>query len=191
MKNYEFFRKSIVCRIVVILLFGTLVGAMSGHAEDAVKPSSSVKEEAPHDVILNLTYEIGDFDYPKMSGRYGFTVTKTSIYNKGNFHIGGNLSYLMNYGLVENGGFIFGLGPNFRFDFSKNVFINIPMDVLLNMNFYSEGLETKTATSWGFKVCPSIYAFVSKAFGFFVGPGVFFSKDHTSIGMQCGIAISF
>lgn len=191
MKTYK---SLILSRISALLFVVTLFGTFNAKAQQvAGTPTtvpSTVKEEVDHNVILNLMYQMCDFDAPKLSGLYGFNVTGTSFYHNGNIHVGANFSILTNYGIVNDGGLAYGLGPNFRFDLTKNVFINIPLDVMLGIAYHTEDLESKTDTSWGFNIAPSIYAFFSKNLGVFIGPGVTFAKS-SSVGMQCGVAISF
>lgn len=142
-----------------------------------------------HPYFAVAQYQMTSFDYPKESSAYGLGVYATSISHWGRFHIGANVDFSVNAGVIDDWGCLVGFGPSARIDITKHLFVNVPVDATCEVNF-PEG-TTDTKTSWGCKIAPSIHAFFSDRFGLFVGPSVKLDAGDPKFGMQAGLSYSF
>lgn len=155
--------KKIITFIVALASLGNVFAQTSENPTD---------DSLPHNVILDIEYQISNFEYAKNSGKYGFGINRTSFDGKSSkkFHAGANFHMDWNAGLVSDFSIMFELGPSFRYDISNNCLINVPLNVLLNLLPYREDGKSKTDVSWGLRLGPSLYYFFSKSVGIFAGP---------------------
>lgn len=160
---------------------------------NATKRIDSDGNTVYHHFIVPLQYQMQTFDFPKESSLYGTGLVLTSISHWGKFHVGANVNLSINAGIVDDSGMIVDFGPSARYDLvDKRLFINMPVNVTCGC-YWPEG-TTDTQTSWGMRITPSLYAFITDHIGIFAGPQVIFdfsSGSKASFGMQAGVAISF
>lgn len=180
----------------IITLIATLANFFSvsaQYSEDS--PGDRIDSEGNtvhHWFFCTAQYQFSDFDYFKESGNYGLGMVITSISHWGPLHVGANVNFSINSGLVDNSGCIIDFGPSARVDITKDVFINIPFNAVCYVTF-PKG-STDTETSWGAKISPSIHAFITDRLGLFLGPQMvmgFKSGEKTTFGGQFGISYSF
>jgi len=141
-----------------------------------------------HPFFAVAQYQMGDFDVAKYSSSYGVGLMATSISHWGVFHVGANVNFGINAGIVDDWGCIIDFGPSVRVDISKSCFINMPVDAVCVATF-PEGEDTQTA--WGAKIAPAVHMFATDRFGIFAGPQFTIGEDGTSIGMAAGISYAF
>lgn len=160
---------------------------------NATKRIDSDGNTVHHHFIVPLQYQMESFDFPKESSIYGTGFVLTSISHWGKFHIGANLGLSLNAGILDDWSMICDFGPSARYDLiDKRLFINMPLTVVCACS-WSEG-STDTQTSWGMRISPSLYAFITDHIGIFAGPQVnfgFASGSKAAFGMQAGVALSF
>lgn len=142
-----------------------------------------------HSFFAYAEYQINDFEVAKESGCYGLGVVASSLSHWGNLHVGANVDFSVNAGLIDPWGCIVNFGPSARIDINKNFFVNIPVNAVCSVMFIEGSTDSKT--NWGAQIAPSIHAFISEKLGIFVGPKVMFNSESVSIGMQAGISYSF
>lgn len=134
-------------------------------------------------------YQLGDFRYAEYTSCYGVGIFFPSICNWGAFHFGGNLNFSINAGVVKYWGCLFDFGPSIRYDFTENVFFNMPIDVRCVVTF-PEG-TTSTHTDWGMQFAPALHVFLTEKFGIYVGPQMtigFNSGAKPAFGLVAGIS---
>lgn len=140
--------------------------------------------------FVSAMYEMGDFEYPKYSSSYGLGLYFTSISHWGNVHVGADVNFTTNAGIIKDWGCAIAFGPSIRFDIINNIYVNIPINAICGFSF--EG--TKTDTNWAVKIAPSLHCFFSKNCGIFLGPqtGVAFIENSSiGVGFQAGLTFIF
>lgn len=144
-----------------------------------------------HHFFAVAQYRMDDFEFAKESGSYGLGLVVSSLSHWGRFHVGANVNYSINAGIIDDWGCIIDFGPSARIDINNHFFVNVPVNAACVVTF-PEG-STDTDTSWGARIAPSIHAFISDRFGLFAGPQVCFGFDGSSasFGMQAGISYAF
>lgn len=141
-----------------------------------------------HSFFAVAQYQMGDFDFAKYSSSYGVGMMASSISHWGAFHVGANVNFGINAGIVDDWGCIFDFGPSVRVDISKACFVNMPIDAVCVATF-PKGEDTQT--TWGAKISPAIHLFATERFGVFVGPQFTIADGGSSVGMVAGISYSF
>ena len=131
-----------------------------------------------------------DFDHVKETGSYGGALYFTSIGQWDKFHVGANVSFGVNAGLVDDWGCQVEFGPSVRYDFGSRFFVNLPVNALCFATF-PEG-STSTHTEWGLTVSPTLNAWITPKFGVFAGPKMTmdFENDAT-FGFVAGVSFAF
>lgn len=174
------FKKTIIAGVMFLT-------AAMGFAQN----NSSEKQFELPGIFLTAQYNVGDTKYMKESGIYGISLVLSSIGTWDKFHVGGNVNYGLNAGLVDPWGCKIDFGPSVRYDIGERCFINMPVDVSCFVLF-PEG-STDTDTSWGMSITPTLYGFFTKNFGIFAGPqlNVGFSGGDPTFGFVAGLAFSF
>lgn len=145
-----------------------------------------------HPLFVVAQYQMQDFDFAKETSMYGLGICVSSISHWDRFHVGADVNFSLNAGIIDNWGCIIELGPSGRVDISKNFFVNMPVNAVCYVEF-PEG-STDTNTTWGMKIEPSIHAFLTDRFGIFAGPQMttdFKSGHDVSFGFQAGISYAF
>lgn len=170
----------------LILFLLALLFVMPMHAQTRTDKDDNT---VYHPFFAVVQYQMGTFDMPKQSSGYGLGMYATSISHWGRFHVGANLDFSINAGIIDDWGCIISFGPSARIDITKHLFVNVPVDAMCSVTF-PEG-TTDTKTTWGGKIAPSIHAFISERFGLFAGPSVSFGSGDPGFGMQAGLSYSF
>ena len=173
---------------VILLILVAVLGITSAKATSRTDSEGNTIDQA---LFAVAEYQMGNFDYPKDSSWYGVGMVASSISHWGRFHVGANINFLINAGVADDWGCIIDFGPSVRVDIVKNVFVNMPVDVVCVATF-PEG-SSDTHTSWGARIAPSLHVFLSKKFGIYAGPQVTFGLGGSSaqFGMQAGLSCSF
>lgn len=161
------------------------MGIVSTHAQTR---QDSDGNTVYHPFIGVAQYQMGDFDDPKYTSSYGLGMMVTSISHWGAFHVGANINYGINAGIVDDWGCIIDFGPSVRVDMSKSCFINMPIDAVCVVTF-PKGEDTKT--DWGAKISPAIHLFANDRIGIFAGPQFTIADGGSSVGMVAGLSYSF
>jgi len=169
-----------------LLLFVVLLGFTQANAQER---TDSEGNTVHHPILAVAQYQIIDFEFAKESGEYGLGIVYSSISHWGAFHVGANLNFSINAGLVDPSGCIVDFGPSARIDINKQFFVNIPVNATCYVSF-PEG-STDTETAWGAKISPAIHGFITDRLGLYVGPQVTFDSNATSFGMVAGLSYSF
>lgn len=144
-----------------------------------------------HPFDARAVYLMMDFDTPDYSSNYGLGMQVSSISHWGKIHVGADLNFLINAGVVDDWGCLVTFGPSLRLDLGDHFFINMPVDAAVRLTF-PEG-STDTETTWFAIVNPCIHAYFNSRFGIFAGPQVAFdfSGSDPSFGMTAGLCYSF
>lgn len=142
-----------------------------------------------HPFFAVAQYQMGDFDMAKYTSSYGLGLMMTSISHWGVVHVGANVNFGINAGIIDDWGCIIDFGPSVRVDISKSCFINMPINATCGVTF-PEG-TTDTETAWGAKLAPAIHLFATNRLGVFAGPQFTFGDGGSSVGMVAGISYSF
>lgn len=174
---------------VVILTLAIFLASFDSSAQTRTDSGGNT---VYHPFFAVAQYQMGDFEFAEESGSYGLGLIASSISHWGRFHIGANVNFSINAGLVDNWGCIIDFGPSSRVDINNRFFVNMPVNAVCNVMF-PEG-TTDTETSWGARVSPSIHAFLSDRFGLFAGPQLslgFSGSSDVSFGFQAGISYAF
>lgn len=131
-----------------------------------------------------------DFDHVKETGSYGGALYITSIGQWDKFHVGGNVSFGVNAGLVDDWGCQVEFGPSVRYDLGNRFFVNLPVNALCFAISSKE--STSTHTEWGLTVTPTLNAWITPKFGVFAGPKMTmdFENDAT-FGFVAGVSFAF
>ena len=169
-----------------ILLVVTMLGIISA---DAQSRTDSDGNTVYHPFFAVAQYQIGDFEYAKESGAYGLGLVCSSLSHWGIFHVGANVNFSINAGLVDPWGCIVDFGPSARIDINRSFFVNIPVNAICRVSF-PEG-TTDTETDWGAKIAPAIHGFLTDRVGLYVGPQVTFGSGSTDFGMVAGLSYTF
>lgn len=172
-----------------LLILVVLTTFVSGFAQSRTDSDGNTVH---HYFFAVAQYQMQDFDFAKESSIYGLGLYMSSFSHWNRFHVGADLNYSLNAGIVDDWGCIIEFGPSVRVDISKNFIVNMPINALCNVQF-PEG-STDTKTSWGMKIAPSLHAFFTDRFGIFAGPQLttdFKSGHDASFGFQAGISYSF
>ncbi|MDE7437989.1 MAG: LysM peptidoglycan-binding domain-containing protein [Muribaculaceae bacterium] len=143
-----------------------------------------------HSFFVKALYEMNNFDYAKESSWYGVGMSASSIAHWGAFHVGGDLAFLINAGVVKDWGCCVEFGPSARVDITENIFINMPIDVVCVVSFD----KGNSHASWGGRLAPALHLALSDSFGIFAGPQMnfaFASGSKAAFGMVAGIAFQF
>jgi len=139
--------------------------------------------------FFTVNYQTTDVEFIKESGSYGLGLVYSSFSHWGRFHVGANVNFSINAGLIDDWGCIIEFGPSVRFDISDRCFINMPIDAVCSCTF-PEG-TTDTKTDWGAKISPAIHGFLTDRFGLFAGPQVALGSGKTNFGAFVGICYAF
>ncbi len=143
-----------------------------------------------HPVDAHAIYMMGSFEEVKLSSKYGIGLKGSSISHWGRFHVGADLNFLINAGIVDDFGCMVTFGPSLRFDLADHFFIDMPV----NAAVYCEWPEgtTDTKTTWFAIVNPTLHAYFNSRIGIFAGPMVSFdfSGGDPSFGMTAGLTYS-
>ena len=151
----------------------------------------AVKENL-HSSFFVAQYQLGDFTNAKYSSCYGLGIFFPSVVNWGALHIGGNLNFSINAGVVKEWGCLIDFGPSVRYDIAENVFFNMPVDVRCAVTI-PEG-TTDTHADWGLQLAPAIHVFFTKKFGIYFGPQMtigFYSGAKPAFGLVAGISFDY
>lgn len=167
-------------------MFVTMLGILSANAQSRTDSDGNT---VYHPFFAVAQYQIGDFEYAKESGAYGLGLVASSISHWGIFHVGANVNFSINAGLIDPWGCIIDFGPSARIDINKNFFVNIPVNAVCGVSF-PEG-TTDTETNWGAKISPAIHGYITDRFGLYAGPQVSFGSGSTSFGMVAGLSYAF
>lgn len=131
-----------------------------------------------------------DFDHVKETGSYGGALYFTSIGQWDKFHVGANVSFGVNAGLVDDWGCQVEFGPSVRYDLGSRFFVNLPVNALCFATF-PEG-STSTHTEWGLTVSPTLNAWITPKFGVFAGPKMSTNfKNDATFGFVAGVSFAF
>lgn len=136
-------------------------------------------------------FSLLDLGHTKDSGVYGFRDIISAV-QKGNDHFCISFGVGANYGIMDDGGVIFQLGPAYRRDISKTTSIAIPLELtgfIYSYTKYSSNSaigETKSKCTLGGQLS-AILMFKPEKVAFFIGPLLAFDKHNTSIGATFGI----
>lgn len=173
----------------VILLIVVITTFLSGSAQTG---TDSGGEAVYHKYLAVAQIQVG-VEYQETFGSFGVGFIASSISHQGRFHVGANANFAIIAGLINNGVCSIDFGPSGRIDISKRVFVNIPVNAVCCVILPQKNTNDNTETSWGARIAPSLYVFLSKRFGLFIGPKVHFgfSDDSTaSFGAQFGLSFS-
>ena len=170
----------------VLLLTVLCMGAISANAQTRQDADGNTVH---HPFFAVAQYQMGDFDMAKYSSSYGVGMMATSISHWGAIHVGANVNFGINAGIMDDWGCIIDFGPSVRVDISKSCFVNMPIDAVCVCTF-PEG-STDTETTWGAKLAPAIHLFASDRLGIFAGPQFTFGNGVTNVGMVAGLSYSF
>ena len=174
---------------LILAIVAIVIASASANAAHRVDSDGNT---VYHHFIVPLQYQMETFDYPKESSMYGAGLVITSLSHWGKFHVGANMNFSINAGIVDDSGVIFDFGPSARYDLvDKRLFINMPVNISCACYWPD---RSGTQTSWGMRITPSLYAFITDHIGIFAGPQVnfgFSSGSKASFGMQAGVALSF
>lgn len=154
--------------------------------------SSYNSDEVSHPIHFSLIYQLLSFEDTKYSSVYGVGLTANSIGHWGIFHIGANLNFCINAGVIDDWGCLIDFGPMARIDIAKHYFVTIPVNASCSVTFPEKSTDTKT--TWGAKIAPSINCFFSDKFGIFLGPQMsipFAEGAKVGFGLQAGLSFSF
>ena len=166
-----------------ILMF-LLLGAASVGALRSQTRMDSDGNTVYHPLSVVAEYQMGEFEYAEETSWYGVGIVFSSISHWGRFHVGGNANASINAGIVKPWGCLIDFGPSARIDITDHCFVNIPVNAVYKS-------VSEDDSSWGCKVAPSLYVYVSDRFGLFFGPKVTFADSESVWGMQAGISICF
>lgn len=159
----------------------------SGNGDVAPKGSrtDSNGETVYHCMAAKAIYMMGDFDVAKESSWYGVGVESSSISHWGFFHVGANVDFILNAGIVDDWSCSGMFGPSVRFDLAQNVFINMPINAVFTCDFS----ESDTKTYWAARMAPALNVYFSNRFGIFAGPQVSFDFEGSdaTFGMYAGL----
>lgn len=162
--------------------------------------SGNYRIDSNGDTVLHYMYYGAQYDLMSFktgkSSTYGAFLSVSSFSHWGCFHLGAELSMLINAGVIDNWGVGFDFGPSMRVDITDNVFVNIPVNVRMAKVWYeydvNSGIDPDdfkdSETNWGAVIKPSLYFFPSGKFGMFIGPQLTIF-DKCEFGMQAGIAL--
>lgn len=173
--------------ILIVLVCGSFMSTVNAQTR-----TDSEGNVVHHPFYAVAQYQMGDFEYAKLSSSYGFGIVYSSISHWGRFHVGANLNLSINAGVVDDWGMIIDFGPSARIDIVDHFFVNIPVNVVCGVTF-PEG-STESHTTWGGRIPVLANYFFTERFGLYAGPQLnfaFTSGSSASIGMQCGIAYAF
>lgn len=137
---------------------------------------------------FEIGYDAGSFKHAKLSGSYGISMTFLPWEIAPNIYAGFHFSpAYANFGLAESGNssVIFKLGPAVGYYFTPKIFVATPLDILCGIYTNS---ESKTKTTWGLSLAPTIY--IGNKGGVFIGPqfGFAFAGDsEVGAGFRVGI----
>lgn len=148
-----------------------------------------------HHLFYGAQYDLMSFKSSK-SSLYGVFLSIPSISHWGAFHLGAELTMLINAGIINDWGIGFDFGPSFRIDIADNVFINCPVNARMSKTFNEYDVEDydsyddykDSETTWGAVIKPSLYFFPIKKCGFYIGPQLTIYKE-CDFGLQAGIAL--
>lgn len=171
-----------------LLVLAVAISSLSASAESRV---DSHGKTVNHVYFVTARWQIGDFDFAKESSWYGLGLSCPSISHWGAFHVGANLNFSINAGLVKNWNCSTDFGPSIRIDIAKNVFFNMPINATMMQHVPERG---DTKYYWGINLLPAIHLFASEKFGIFVGPQFLrYPKfnDKFNVGLNCGISYAF
>lgn len=171
----------------IFLLFVSILGVLSASAQQTRVDSHG--NQVHHPFFAVAQYQIRDFAVAKESGAYGLGLVFSSLSHWGIFHVGADVNFSINAGLIDPWGCIIDFGPSARIDINKNFFVNIPVNAVCNVAF-PEG-STDTETEWGAKISPAIHGFFTDRFGLFAGPQVYIASGGTHFGMEAGVSYTF
>lgn len=149
-------------------------------------------KEVLHRCFIVAQYQLGDFNHAKYSSNYGLGILFPSIANWGALHVGGDVNFSINAGIVKEWGCLIDFGPSVRYDIAENVFFNMPINVRCVATF-PKG-TTKTRTDWGMLFAPALHVFLTQKFGIYVGPEMnigFQSGSKPSFGLVAGISYEY
>lgn len=136
-------------------------------------------------------FSLLDLGHTKDSGVYGIRDIISAV-QKGNDHFCISFGVGANYGIMDDGGVIFQLGPAYRRDISKTTSIAIPLELTGFMYSYTKESsnstigEIKTKFTLGGQLS-AILMFKPEKVAFFIGPQLNFDKHDTTIGATIGI----
>lgn len=171
---------------IAVALVTIVMAVVSANAQYRI---DSEGNKVYHPFFAVAEWQMADFDIAKESSAYGLGLVFTSISHWDKFHVGANVNFSVNAGLLDDWGCIVDFGPSVRYDISNRIFVNMPVNATCYVT-YPEG-TTDTETSCGAKIAPSLHAFLSDKFGVFVGPQVSFAfsgGSEASFGFQAGIS---
>lgn len=164
---------------------------VSGYHPYTSNENDSEHEEGLHKAFVVAQYQLGDFREAKYTSCYGLGLVFPTIHHWGPIHVGANLNFSINAGIVDDWGCIIDFGPSVGFDIDENVFVNIPVDARCDVTF-PEGSDTQT--NWGMQIAPALHVFLTKKFGIFVGPQMtigFASGSKPAFGLVAGLSYEF
>lgn len=157
----------------------------------ASRDKDSRHEEVLHKTFVVAQYQIGDFREARYTSCYGLGLVFPTIHHWGAVHVGANLNFSINAGIVDDWGCIIDFGPSVRFDIAENVFVNIPVDARCAVTF-PEGSDSQS--NWGMQIAPTLHVFLTKRIGLFVGPQMtigFASESKPAFGLVAGLSYEF
>lgn len=168
----------------------------SGYQVSEYQPYTSYDRDSEHEEVLHKTfvvaqYQLGDFREARYTSCYGLGLVFPTIHHWGAVHVGANLDFSINAGIVDDWGCIIDFGPSVRFDITEHVFVNIPVDARCAVTFPE---KSDSQTNWGMQIVPALHVFLTKKFGIFVGPQMtigFASESKPAFGLVAGLSYEF